>query len=103
MKTVSEKAARELVKKHKDVVIVHTKKTCPVCEYFVPEVLLPIFGDEKYKHVRVYEITEDMTFPVGSHPVTYFFKNGKCVHHPSGSAPEKAVRDLMDTFYGRPV
>ena len=101
IKVISEKAAMEFIKKNNNVVIVHSKDGCPVCEYFIPEVLEPIFND--YENVKIKMIKEQLTFPVGSHPVTYFFKNGKCIMHPSGSAPEKAVREMMDTLYGKPI
>jgi thioredoxin-like negative regulator of GroEL len=99
MKVVTEKAALKLIKSNIDLVVVHSKDECPVCQYFIPEVLEPIL--EEYENVKTVMINEQLTFPVGSHPVIYFFKNGKCVQHPQGSAPEKAVREMMESFYGR--
>lgn len=101
MKVVTEKAAFKLIKNTDDLVIVHSKDECPVCQYFIPEVLQPVL--EKYKHVTSVMVKEQLTFPVNVHPVIYFFKNGKCVQHPHGAAPEKAVLDMMDGFYGKPI
>jgi|TARA_B110000495_G_C22993430_1_gene585330 hypothetical protein len=95
----TEKQIRKLIERQKFVVVVHTKSTCPVCDVFVPDVLVPIFKDEKYKHVNVYEVTEPLTFPTGSHPVTYFFREGLCVQHPAGAAPDNVVKNLLDTMY----
>jgi len=95
---VSEKTALKLIKKHKNIVIVHSKEGCPVCEYFIPDVLEPIFED--YPDVKIKMVKEQLTFPVGSHPVVYLFKNGRCVQYPQGAAPEEAVRTMMDAFYG---
>lgn len=97
---VTEKEARKMVAQYKDVVVIHSKESCPVCKYFVPEVLYPIMTDKKYERIKTVVVMEQLFFPVASHPVVYFFKGGKCVQHPSGSAPEAAVRQLMDTFYG---
>jgi len=101
LKVVTEKAALNIVKEKDDVVIVHSKDGCPVCEYFIPEVLEPLFED--YPNVTVRMVKEQLTFPAPSHPVTYFFKNGKCIMHPSGSAPDNAVREMMDKLYGKSV
>lgn len=101
MKVISEDAARKFVKNYDNVVIVHSKDGCPVCEYFIPEVLEPLFKD--FPDVKVRMVKEQMTFPTPSHPVTYFFKNGRCIMHPSGSAPEKAVREMMETLYGKHI
>jgi len=101
IKVVSEKSAIKFVKNNDNVVIVHSKDGCPVCEHFIPAVLEPIFKD--YDNVKVRMIKEQLTFPVGSHPITYFFKNGKCVMHPAGAAPDKAVREMMNTLYGKPI
>jgi len=99
MKVVTEKAALKLIKSNIDLVIVHSKDGCPVCDYFIPEILEPIL--EEYDEVKSVMVKERLTFPVGAHPVIYFFKNGKCIQHPQGSAPEKAVREMMESFYGR--
>jgi thioredoxin-like negative regulator of GroEL len=48
-------------------------------------------------------IKEKLTFPVASHPVTYFFKNGNCIMHPAGGAPDDAVRKMMESLYGKPI
>jgi thioredoxin-like negative regulator of GroEL len=101
LKIVTEKSALKLIKSNDNVVIVHSKDECPVCQYFVPEVLEPILNE--YDNVTSVMIKEQLTFPVGAHPVIYFFKNGKCVQHPSGAAPDKAVRDMMETFYGKSI
>lgn len=101
IKIVSEKSAIKFVKNNDNVVIVHSKDGCPVCEYFIPEILEPIMED--WPNVKVKTVKEQLTFPVGSHPVIYFFKNGKCIMHPSGSAPEKAVREMMESLYGKPI
>jgi hypothetical protein len=98
---VSETDARLLIDKHENLVIVHTKLGCPVCEYFVPEILTPIL--KKFDHVKSVVIKEDMVFPQPSHPVIFFFKDGKCVQHPRGSAPENKVLEMMETFYGKPI
>jgi thioredoxin-like negative regulator of GroEL len=98
IKVITEKDAIQLVSDKENVVIVHSSDTCPICDHFVPQVLEPIFDD--YGNVEVRIVKEKLTFPVAAHPVVYFFKNGTCVQHPSGAAPEKAVRDMMDTFYG---
>ena len=102
LKMKSEDEVRELIKSEKNLVVVHSKLGCPVCEYFIPEVLTPIL-DEFSGLVSSVIIREQLTFPVNSHPVIFFFKNGKCVQHPQGSAPEEAVREMMRTFYGKPI
>lgn len=96
---VDEKKARKLIDSRKNIVFVHTKSTCPVCDVFVPNVLVPISKDKKYSGIDFYEITESLTFPVGAHPVTYFFREGLCTQHPAGAAPEEAVRTMLDTMY----
>jgi thioredoxin-like negative regulator of GroEL len=101
IKVVSEMVAMKLIKSNDNLVIVHSKDGCPVCEHFIPEVLEPVLKD--WPKVKVKMVKEQLTFPVGSHPVIYFFKNGKCVLHPQGSAPEKAVREMMGSFYGKPI
>jgi hypothetical protein len=101
MKVLSEKAAMKRIKSDKDLVIVHSKEGCAVCEYFIPEVLEPILND--YPNLPCYAVKESLTFPVAQHPTTYFFKNGKCNMFPSGSAPEKAVREMMESLYGKPI
>jgi DNA polymerase elongation subunit (family B) len=98
MKVVTEKAALKLIKSNIDLVIVHSKDGCPVCDYFIPEILEPIL--EEYDEVKSVMVKERLTFPVGAHPVIYFFKNGKCIQHPQGSAPADAVKDMMNAFYG---
>jgi len=101
IKVVSEMVALKLIKSNDNLVIVHSKEGCPVCEYFIPEVLEPILKD--WPKVKVKMVKEQLTFPAPSHPVIYFFKNGKCVMHPSGSAPGKAVREMMEALYGKPI
>ena len=96
---VTEKKARKLIETRKNIVFVHTKSTCPVCDVFVPNVLVPISKDPKYSDITFYEIVESLTFPVGAHPVTYFFREGLCTQHPAGAAPEDAVRNMLDTLY----
>jgi hypothetical protein len=98
---VSEDDARKLITEHQNLVVVHTKLGCPVCEYFVPEILTPIL--KEYNYVKSVVIKEEMTFPQHSHPVIFFFKDGKCIQHPHGSAPEVAVKKMMETFYGKPI
>jgi hypothetical protein len=98
-KVITEKAARKIVAREKFVVLVHTKKTCPVCDNFLPNVLAPIFAKERFKDIKVYEIAETLFFPVGSHPVTYFFREGHCIQHPAGAAPAETVENLLDTMY----
>ena len=101
MKIVTETTARKLIEKENNLVIVHSKDECPVCQYFIPEVLEPILNE--YTNVASVMIKEQLTFPVGSHPVIYFFKNGKCVQHPIGAAPDTAVREMMKALYGKPI
>jgi len=96
---VTEKKARKIFEKERFVVFVHTKSSCPVCDVFVPEVLVPISKDPKYSGIQFYEITENLTFPVGAHPVTYFFREGLCTQHPAGAAPIEAVKNMLDTLY----
>ena len=96
---VTEKKARKLIESRKHIVFVHTKSSCPVCDIFVPDVLVPISKEEKYSGISFYEITENLTFPVGAHPVTYFFRDGLCTQHPAGAAPIDAVRNMLDTLY----
>jgi len=100
---VTEKKARKLIDKGGNVVFIHTRETCPVCDHFLPNVLKPVFANERFKDIAVYEITETMTFPVGQHPVTYFFKDGRCIQHPAGQTTIEVVENLLDTFYlGKP-
>jgi|TARA_B110000881_G_C18308952_1_gene380917 hypothetical protein len=98
-KVVSEKAARKIIATKKPVVFMHTKSSCPVCDVFIPEVMLPLSKDERYKDIQFLQITENLMFPVGSHPVTYFFREGVCTQHPAGAAPMATVRNLLDTMY----
>ena len=101
---VTEKKARKIIDKGGDVVIIHTRKNCPVCDHFLPEVLKPIFAKDKYKDIQIYQMTETMVFPVGQHPITYFFKNGRCMQHPAGQTTIEIVENLLDTFYlGKPI
>lgn len=96
---VTEKKARKILQRESKVVFIHTKETCPVCDKFLPEVLEPIFKKEKYKDINIYEIKEPLLFPVGSHPVTYFFRDGYCHHHPAGAAPVEVVENMLDTIF----
>ena len=98
-KVVTEKKARKILRTESKVVFVHTKTTCPVCDQFLPNVLEPIFQKEKYKDINIYEIKEPLLFPVGSHPVTYFFRDGYCSQHPAGAAPPGVVENLLDTIF----
>ena len=98
-KVVTEKKARKILRTESKVVFVHTKTTCPVCDQFLPNVLDPIFQKEKYKDINIYEIKEPLLFPVGSHPVTYFFRDGYCSQHPAGAAPPEVVENLLDTIF----
>ena len=101
---VTEKKARKIIDKGGDVVIIHTRADCPVCDHFLPEVLKPIFAKDKYKDIQIYQMVESMFFPVGSHPITYFFKNGHCIQHPAGQTTIEVVENLLDTFYlGKPI
>jgi len=79
-----------------NLVVVHSKDECPVCQYFIPQVLEPILKNYDVKCVMVKEM---LTFPVQAHPVTYFFKNGKCIQHPQGAAPAEAIVKMLDSFY----
>ena len=100
---VTEKKARKIIDKGGNVVIIHTRENCPVCDHFLPEVLKPLFAKDKYKDIQIYQMTETMFFPVGSHPITYFFKNGRCIQHPAGQTTIDIVENLLDTFYlGKP-
>ena len=36
---VTEKKARKIIDKGGNVVIIHTRASCPVCDHFLPEVL----------------------------------------------------------------
>lgn len=96
---VTEKKAKKIAARGGFCVFVHVKATCPVCDHFLPEVLLPIANDPKYKGIDFYQINEPLTFPVGAHPVTYFFREGHCVQHPSGQAPKETVENLLDTIF----
>jgi hypothetical protein len=100
---VTEKKARKIIDKGGDVVIIHTRASCPICDVFLPEVLKPVFAQDRFKGIDIYQITEAMFFPVGHHPVTYFFKNGRCMQHPAGQTTIEVVENLLDTFYlGKP-
>ena len=100
---VTEKKARKLIDKVENIVFIHTKDSCPICDVFLPNVLKPIFAKDKYKGIEVYQITESMTFPVGQHPQTYFFKDGDCIQLPAGQTTIEVVENLLDTFYlGKP-
>jgi hypothetical protein len=101
MKVVTEKAALKMIKTVDNLVIIHSKDSCPVCEYFIPEVLEPILKD--YDNITSVIVKEELTFPVTAHPITYFFKKGKCVQHPQGAAPEKAIITMLEAFYGKPI
>ena len=101
---VTEKKARKIIDKGRAVVFIHTRKDCPVCDVFLPEVLKPVFAKDKYKGIEIYQISESLTFPSGSHPITYFFKNGRCMQHPAGQTTIEVVENLLDTFYlGKPI
>ena len=41
---VTEKKARKIIDKGGDVVFIHTRENCPVCDHFLPEVLKPVFS-----------------------------------------------------------
>ena len=100
---VTEKKARKIIDKGRDVVIIHTRDSCPVCDHFLPEVLKPVFAKDKYKDIQIYQMSETMFWPVGQHPITYFFKNGRCIQHPAGQTTVDIVENLLDTFYlGKP-
>ena len=100
---VTEKKARKIIDKGGNVVFIHTKDSCPICDVFLPTVLKPVFAKEKYRDISIYQITESLTFPVGAHPQTYFFKNGICIQHPAGQTTIEVVENLLDTFYlGKP-
>jgi hypothetical protein len=96
---VTEKKARKIIDKGGDVVFIHTRENCPICDTFLPDVLKPIFAKEKYKGIEIYQMMEPMTFPVGQHPITYFFKEGRCIQHPAGQTTIENVEQLLDTFY----
>ncbi len=96
---VTEKKALKVANANKFCVFVHVKSTCPVCDRFLPNVMEPISKMEKYKDIKFYQINEPLTFPVGSHPVTYFFREGRCVQHPAGQAPKETVESLLDTIF----
>ena len=96
---VTEKKARKIIDKGGDVVFIHTRENCPICDTFLPNVLKPIFAKDKYKGIEIYQITESMTFPVGQHPISYFFKEGRCIQHPAGQTSIENVESLLDTFY----
>ena len=66
---VTEKKARKIIDKGKDVVIIHTRDSCPVCDHFLPEVLKPVFAKDKYKDIQIYQMSEAMFWPVGQHPM----------------------------------
>lgn len=101
LKTISEKAALKKIKSEDNLIIVHSKDGCPVCEYFIPEVFEPIL--KKWPDVKVFVIKEQLTFPVSAHPVIYLFKNGKCVQYPQGAAPEDKVIEMLTMYYGKPI
>ena len=46
--TVTEKKARKIIDKGGNVVFIHTKDSCPICDVFLPTVLKPVFAKEKY-------------------------------------------------------
>ena len=96
---VTEKKARKIIDKGGNVVFIHTRANCPICDNFLPDVLKPIFAKEKYKGIEIYQITEQMLFPVGQHPITYFFKEGRCMQHPAGQTTIENVETLLNTFY----
>jgi len=97
-KIVTEKAARKIVEREKNVVVIHSKDGCPVCEYFIPEVVEPII-EEWEDRVKFIMVKETLFFPAAQHPIMYFFKNGKCVQHPGGAAPAEAVVNMLEAFY----
>jgi len=101
IKIVSEKSALNIIKNNPNVVIVHSNDGCGVCQQFIPNILDPIA--KQWPNVKFKMIKEKLTFPVASHPVTYFFKNGKCIMHPAGGAPDDAVRKMMESLYGKPI
>jgi hypothetical protein len=80
-------------------VFIHTRENCPHCDTFLPEVLKPIFDKDKYKGIEIYQITEPMIFPVGAHPQSYFFKDGRCIQYPAGKTTSENVESLLNTFY----
>jgi hypothetical protein len=96
---VTEKKARKIIEKGGNVVFIHTRENCPHCDSFLPDVLKPIFAKEKYKGIEIYQITESMIFPVGQHPQSYFFKDGRCFQHPAGQTTTENVETLLNTLY----
>ena len=96
---VTEKKARKIIDKGEAVVFIHTRENCPICDTFLPNVLKPIFAKDKYKDITIYQMMEPMLFPVGQHPITYFFKDGRCIQHPAGQTTIENVEQLLDTFY----
>ena len=96
---VTEKKARKIIEKGGNCVFIHTRENCPHCDSFLPDVLKPIFEKDKYKGIEIYQITEMMTFPVGAHPQSYFFKDGRCFKHPAGQTTTENVETLLNTLY----
>jgi hypothetical protein len=100
---ITEKKARKLIDKEANVVFIHTRDSCPICDVFLPEVLKPVFEKPRFRGISIYQIVEPLTFPVGAHPQTYFFKDGRCIQHPAGQTTIEVVENLLDTFYlGKP-
>ena len=50
--TVTDIKARKIIDKGGNVVFIHTRDDCPICDSFLPTVLKPVFEKEKYKNQK---------------------------------------------------
>jgi hypothetical protein len=99
----SEENVRIRVLSQPNVVVLNSKVDCPVCEYYIPEVLSPIFEKKCYDNIEFYNIESDLLFPVDVRPRLFFFKDGVVQYFSTGSLPQYEVINLLERYYGKPI
>jgi hypothetical protein len=100
MKMVDEEIAKAEVLLYDNVVVITEKEGCPVCEYFIPDVLVPLFNEEFWtKNIHFMIIDRPFFFPHETYPKTYCFKKGKLVHTSKGAASREQVKTLIEEVY----
>ena len=100
MNVVREEEAKAQVLLYNNVVVVVAKPGCEVCEYFIPEVLDPLFKEEFWvKNIHFLVIENNTFFPHKIAPMVFCYKNGKLVHTSDGAAPKEKVKKLINDVY----
>jgi hypothetical protein len=103
MEKRNEEYIRERVLTQEYVVVLNSKIDCPVCEYYIPDVLEPVFSDEKYNHIEFYELEDELLFPIDVRPRLFFFKKGKPECWSTGALPQYEVYNLLERYYGKSI